>query len=129
MADLSLDFRYMDTNDCDFSTQPCSRILYFQEEPRMKFSLRALLVVLTLFIYSTAQDPMPANPAVLLRVGQDQKKATKINDAIFQAIGFGNTFMVTTEAGNVIIDTSMPFNATLHKRLLTAESAGPIKYI
>lgn len=75
------------------------------------------------------QDQVPANPITLIRVGQDQTKATKINEAIFQAIGFSNTFLITTEAGNVIIDTSMPFNATLHKRLLTAENAGPIKYI
>ncbi|MFN7999823.1 MAG: alkyl sulfatase dimerization domain-containing protein [Acidobacteriota bacterium] len=75
------------------------------------------------------QDQVPANPITLIRVGQEQTKATKINEAIFQAIGFSNTFLVTTEAGNVIIDTSMPFNATLHKRLLTAENAGPIKYI
>lgn len=75
------------------------------------------------------QDQVPANPITLIRVGQEQTKATKINEAIFQAIGFSNTFLITTEAGNVIIDTSMPFNATLHKRLLTAENAGPIKYI
>ncbi len=72
---------------------------------------------------------MPANPTALLRVGQDQKKALKVNEAIFQAIGFGNTFMVVTEAGNVIIDTSMPFNAARHKQLLQAENSGPIKYI
>lgn len=76
-----------------------------------------------------AQDQIPPNPVVLLRVGQDQTKALKIHDHIFQAIGFGNTFMVTTSEGNVIIDTSLPFNSTLHKRLLTAENAGPIKYI
>lgn len=75
------------------------------------------------------QDQVPANPITLIRVGQEQTKATKINEAIFQAIGFSNTFLITTEAGNVVIDTSMPFNATLHKRLLTAENAGPIKYI
>jgi glyoxylase-like metal-dependent hydrolase (beta-lactamase superfamily II) len=34
-----------------------------------------------------------------------------------------------TEAGNVIIDTSMPFNAARHKQLLQAENAGPVKYI
>ncbi|MBS1790453.1 MAG: MBL fold metallo-hydrolase [Acidobacteria bacterium] len=76
-----------------------------------------------------AQDQIPPNPVVLLRVGQDQAKALKIHDHIFQAIGFGNTFMVTTSEGNVIIDTSLPFNSALHKRLLTAENAGPIKYI
>jgi alkyl sulfatase BDS1-like metallo-beta-lactamase superfamily hydrolase len=75
------------------------------------------------------QDPMADNPTALLRAGQDQKKALQINEAIYQAIGFGNTFMVTTSAGNVIIDTSMAFNAARHKQLLQAENAGPIKYI
>lgn len=75
------------------------------------------------------QSTLPDNPLVLTRVGQDQTKATKIADNIYQAIGFGNTLMVTTPAGNVIIDTSLPFNAALHKRLLQAENAGPIKYI
>jgi alkyl sulfatase BDS1-like metallo-beta-lactamase superfamily hydrolase len=78
---------------------------------------------------SEQQGELSDNPLVLLRTGSDQKKALKINDSICQAIGFGNTFMVTTEAGNVIIDTSMPFNSARHKQLLQAENAGPIKYI
>lgn len=95
---------------------------------------RVLLAVTFLLSCSAAlslaqQEQFPPNPVTAIRVGQDQKKALKISDNIFQAIGFSNTFMVTTPAGNVIIDTSMPFNAALHKRLLTAESAGPIKYI
>ena len=72
------------------------------------------------------QGQMADNP---LSAGQDQKKALKFGEAIYQAVGFGNTFMVVTEAGNVIIDTSMPFNAARHKQLLQAENAGPIKYI
>ena len=75
------------------------------------------------------QEQMSDNPLVLLRAGQDQKKALKFGEAIYQAIGFGNTFMVVTEAGVVIIDTSMQFNAARHKQLLQAENAGPIKYI
>ncbi len=75
------------------------------------------------------QDLLPVSPLTAIRIGQDQKKALKVNEAIFQAIGFSNTFLVATPEGNVIIDTSMPFNAALHKRLLTAENAGPIKYI
>ena len=92
------------------------------------FALSFLVLCLT--ITSLAQqDQIPPNPVMAIRVGQDQKKALKVSDNIFQAVGFGNTFMVTTSEGNVIIDTSMPFNSTLHKRLLTAENAGPIKYI
>lgn len=72
---------------------------------------------------------MPTNPNALVTIGQDQKKALKVNDAIYLAIGFGNTFMVTTDAGNVVIDTSTVINAQRHKQLLQAENRGPIKYI
>lgn len=63
------------------------------------------------------------------RVGADQKEALKINDAIYQGIGFGNTFLVTTSAGNVIIDTSMGNMAARHHELLTKVSDEPIRYI
>ncbi len=92
--------------------------------------LFVLVILQSIATNSRAQESqIPPNPVMAIRVGQDQTKALKIHDNIFQAIGFGNTFLVTTPAGNVIIDTSMPFNSALHKRLLTAENAGPIKYI
>ena len=75
------------------------------------------------------QESLPDNPTDLFRTGQDLKKAVRVNEAIYQAIGFGNTFMVTTSEGNVIIDTSMVFNAAHHKQLLKAENSGPVKYI
>jgi alkyl sulfatase BDS1-like metallo-beta-lactamase superfamily hydrolase len=61
--------------------------------------------------------------------GADQKEALKITDAIYQGIGFGNTFMVTTPEGNVIIDTSGPERAPQHVRLLKKVSNAPVKYI
>jgi len=62
--------------------------------------------------------------------GASQTKALSFaGGRIFQAIGFGNTFMVTTKAGNVIVDTSLPMNAARHKALLRAVSTGPIKDI
>ncbi len=45
------------------------------------------------------------------------------------ASGFGNTFLVTTKDGNVIIDTSMREIAPRHQKLLRAVSDAPIKYI
>ena len=86
--------------------------------------------VLSLFLLiAFIQDPLPDNPQTLLRNGQDQTKAVKVADSIYQAIGFGNSYLVTTPAGSVIIDTSIAFNATRHKRLLQAEMTGPVKYI
>jgi alkyl sulfatase BDS1-like metallo-beta-lactamase superfamily hydrolase len=69
------------------------------------------------------------NPTALLRQGSDQKEALRIHESIYQAIGFGNTFMVTTPEGNVIIDTSMPFNGERHEKLLRAVSPAPVRYV
>jgi alkyl sulfatase BDS1-like metallo-beta-lactamase superfamily hydrolase len=63
------------------------------------------------------------------RAGQDQKEALRINEAIYQGIGFGNTYLVITPAGKVIIDTSSPKVAPRHVKLLKAVSSGPVKYI
>ena len=64
-----------------------------------------------------------------LRTGEEQQAAVRINESIFLAYGFGNTFMVTTRAGNVIIDTSSAARAPRAKELLQRESTAPIKYI
>jgi len=102
----------------------------------MQRSRRHLLpiafIILANVSASSAQsqaDRMPDNPVDLVRLGLNQKKAVKVNDAIYLAYGFGNTFMVTTPGGNIIIDTSIAFRAPGAKQLLRAESSGPIKYI
>ncbi|THD77179.1 MAG: MBL fold metallo-hydrolase [Phenylobacterium sp.] len=48
---------------------------------------------------------------------------------IHQAVGFSNTFLVTTKAGNVVIDTSSPFNVARHRALLRAVSTAPVRDI
>jgi alkyl sulfatase BDS1-like metallo-beta-lactamase superfamily hydrolase len=53
----------------------------------------------------------------------------KVNDHIYQASGFGNTILVVTEEGNVIIDTSMANTARQHKQKLNSVNAGPVKYV
>ena len=64
-----------------------------------------------------------------LRTGEGQQAAVRVNDAIYLAYGFGNTFLVTTSAGNVVVDTSSVVRAPRAKELLQRENAGPIKYI
>ena len=61
--------------------------------------------------------------------GQDQPKAIKINDAIYMAPTSGNVYLVSTPAGNVLIDTASSEAAAEVKRLLTAENTGAVKYI
>ncbi|MGA1072527.1 MAG: MBL fold metallo-hydrolase [Pseudohongiellaceae bacterium] len=100
---------------------------------KSKKSLTSLGGIFTTFVvglllngHSIAQQAAMMNPGL---VGRDQTEAIRINEAIFQATGFGNTTMVVTPDGNVIIDTSLIVNAPRHKRLLQAEDDGPVKYI
>ena len=64
-----------------------------------------VLLFLFLAVSSAAQETAASRRSPV-STGADQKEALKITDAIYQGIGFGNTFMVTTSEGNVIIDTS-----------------------
>ena len=100
---------------------------------KTKKSLASLGKIFTAFSTSLflsghiiAQQAAMMNPGL---VGRDQSEPIRINEAIFQATGFGNTNMVVTPEGNVIIDTSLIVNASRHKRLLQAEDDGPVKYI
>jgi alkyl sulfatase BDS1-like metallo-beta-lactamase superfamily hydrolase len=60
---------------------------------------------------------------------QDQTKAVKVRDSIYMVPSTGNIYMVTTPAGNVVIDTALLSQAPEAKKLLVAESRGPVKYI
>ena len=98
---------------------------------KCKWVLRKLMASLplgTLLLagYASAQIDAMFNPGL---VGRDQTEAIRISDTIFQATGFGNTNMVVTPAGNVIIDTSLIVNARRHKQLLQAANDGPVEYI
>lgn len=93
--------------------------------------LRLLLIAFSaIAAYSqTANAQQFDNNNSPLLAGRNQTEAIEINGAIFQATGFGNTFMVVTSEGNVIIDTSLAPNAPRHKQLLQAVDDGPVKYI
>jgi glyoxylase-like metal-dependent hydrolase (beta-lactamase superfamily II) len=97
----------------------------------LPLTLTALLIAAaTVELRAQGSTGMGAdNPLTLIRAGQDQKNAVRISDHIYQAIGFSNTFLVVTPAGNVVIDTSLPFNALRHRQLLRAENSGPVRYI
>ena len=69
------------------------------------------------------------NALTLFRVDSSFGKTVKVHDSIYQASGLGNTFMVTTDEGNVIIDTSLSQMAPMHKRVLQAVDDSPVKYI
>jgi alkyl sulfatase BDS1-like metallo-beta-lactamase superfamily hydrolase len=58
-----------------------------------------------------------------------QEAAIKIHDNIWMSAGTSNAYMVVTEAGRVIINTGMGFEALTHKRVFDAVCAGPTPYI
>ncbi len=60
---------------------------------------------------------------------QDQPKVVKINDSIYMAPLGANVYLVTTPAGNVVIDTGTAGVAPVARKLLGEVSHGPVKYI
>ena len=70
-----------------------------------------------------------SNPMSPMREGLDRTEAVKITDNIYQSVGFGNSFLVITPAGDVVVDTGNPGVAQHHVTLLKARSTAPVKYI
>lgn len=52
-----------------------------------------------------------------------------INDFIHLSEGLSNSFLITTDEGNIVINTGMAFESPYHKANYDALSDGPIKYI
>jgi alkyl sulfatase BDS1-like metallo-beta-lactamase superfamily hydrolase len=60
---------------------------------------------------------------------EEPTKAIEISKTIFMAPVAGNAYLITTPAGNVVIDTAAARWAPVAKKLLAAENHGPVKYI
>jgi alkyl sulfatase BDS1-like metallo-beta-lactamase superfamily hydrolase len=58
-----------------------------------------------------------------------EPKVVKINDSTYMAPLGANVYLVTTPAGNVVIDTGSSSMAPDARKLLGAESHAPVKYI
>jgi len=57
------------------------------------------------------------------------KHAVRVNDFIYISYGSSNANMVVTNAGRVIINTGMGYEAPVHKQLFDAVCPGPTPYI
>ena len=112
----------------------------------MKNTLAAILALSALGLGSTQataqDDPAPGSndldavsiksasgDTLSLQQKSIQTEALEITDGIYQATGFGNSFLVVTDEGNLVIDTSVPQNAADHKKLLDAVSNKVPAYI
>ncbi|MCW5889772.1 MAG: MBL fold metallo-hydrolase [bacterium] len=68
--------------------------------------------------------PIPTGPTPVGSAG-----VVQVAEGVYMAPGFGNTFLVTTPEGNVVIDTSLSLFAPSHVAALRAVADGPIRYV
>lgn len=71
----------------------------------------------------------PNRMAALSRLGMNATEAKRVAEGLYQAPGFGNTFLIVTGKGNVVVDTSLPFMAPRHIQLLSRVSKDPVAAI
>jgi len=93
-----------------------------------RITLLITLIATTAFAQGQAGMDIQDSRTLFLQ-GMERSEAVEVADGLYQAVGFGNTFMVTTDEGNVIIDTGLNFVAPHAKKILTAVDDGPVKYI
>ena len=55
--------------------------------------------------------------------------ARKINDFIYLTEAFSNSFLITTEEGNILVNTGMSMEAPLIKKNFAQVSTAPLRYI
>jgi glyoxylase-like metal-dependent hydrolase (beta-lactamase superfamily II) len=77
----------------------------------------------------SAQDTAKPALADLVRAGDQQKEAEPITDFIFMAKDISNAYLVTTPAGDVMVNTGFMDNAERTKGLLAPKRTGPLRYI
>lgn len=56
-------------------------------------------------------------------------RATRIRDFVFMSAGASNSYLVTTSAGDVLVNTGLGSEAPVHKRAFEQASRAPIRYI
>jgi glyoxylase-like metal-dependent hydrolase (beta-lactamase superfamily II) len=77
---------------------------------------------------SAKQDGKPPLADLVLS-GDQQKEAEAITDFIFMAKDISNAYLVTTSAGDVMVNTGFMDNAQRTKNLLAPHRSGMLRYI
>ncbi len=77
---------------------------------------------------STQENSKPLL-ASLVQAGDQQTEAEPITDFIFMAKGISNAYLVTTNTGDVMVNTGFMDHAERTKRLLEPRRSGPLRYI
>src|SRR6202012_5906920 len=79
-------------------------------------------------LMSTPQDPKPLLAGLVL-AGEQQTQAEAIPEFIFMAKDISNAYLITTSAGDVMVNTGFMDNAERTKGLLAPKRKGPLRYI
>ncbi len=74
-------------------------------------------------------DAPPSHPVPAASRPVGSAGVIAVAENIYMAPGFGNTFLVVTPEGNVVIDTSLSLFAPAHVAALRAISDAPVRYI
>jgi alkyl sulfatase BDS1-like metallo-beta-lactamase superfamily hydrolase len=77
---------------------------------------------------STVNDGKPPLAGLVL-AGDQQQEAEAITDFVFMAKDISNAYLVTTGAGDVLINTGFMDNAQRNKTRLAPHRTGPLRYI
>jgi len=78
---------------------------------------------------STPEEDRKPVLAGLVQAGDQQKEAEAVTDFIFMAKDISNAYLVTTRAGDVMVNTGFMDNAERTKRLLASKRTGPLRYV
>lgn len=71
----------------------------------------------------------PPLAATFVNTGHDQREAINVAPGIFVNLGIGNSYLVTTDEGNVIVNAGTLWEAERGQKLFKAVSDAPIKYV
>lgn len=77
---------------------------------------------------SAPQETKPPLAGLVLS-GDQQKQAEAITDSIFMAKDISNAYLVTTSAGDLMINTGFMDNAERTQKLLAPQRTGALRYI
>jgi alkyl sulfatase BDS1-like metallo-beta-lactamase superfamily hydrolase len=105
---------------------------------RSSLSLVTLCCVVAAGCGGESESPKPSRSGTdsevrqtrqLDEFGAGQTEAYRIAEGVFQAHGVGNTNLVVTSEGNVVIDAGLPTTASDHRSLLRQASDAPTRVV
>ncbi|MBL4826338.1 MAG: MBL fold metallo-hydrolase [Spongiibacteraceae bacterium] len=78
---------------------------------------------------ATASNNNKPPLAALVQAGEQQTEAIPISDGIFMAKDISNAYLVTTAAGDVLVNAGFMASAERNKSVFSAVRTGPLKNI